>query len=323
MEARRHLLLGSGAALLAATGFAVNGPLSGVAYDRGISALGLVVWRGVFAGLLLGTILAIASTRGRSLRYRTLDRPSALLLVAAGATGALLNLTVFAAFERTTVALVLITFYTYPAMLAVTGVVLHGERLSAARIGSLVLAISGMALVVLSQLDPAEGIRLDLAGLGLAFVAAVCQVVYFTIGHAGFRHLPADQATLGVFLVSLPIYAVVALLGGSLAAAVSAPLGDPVLLAIGMLLGTLGAAIPSVLVLTAIRRIGGTRAGIILMFEPVVGVALAALVLGEAILPVQVLGGALVIAGGILLQAVPERDGGERIVTEDEPAPAL
>ena len=323
MEARRHLLLGSGAALLAATGFAVNGPLSGVAYDHGISTLGLVVWRGVFAGLLLGTILAIASARGRPLRFRTLDRRSAFLLVAAGATGALLNLTVFAAFERTTVALVLITFYTYPAMLAVTGVVLHGERLSVARVGSLVLAIAGMALVVLSQLDPAEGIRLDLVGLGLAFVAAVCQVVYFTIGHAGFRHLPADQATLGVFLVSIPIYAVVALPGGDLAATVSAPLGDPVLLAIGILMGTLGAAIPSVLVLTAIRRIGGTRAGITLMFEPVVGVALAAVVLGEAILPIQVLGGALVIAGGVLLQAVPERDGGERIVTEEEPAPAL
>lgn len=323
VTARSSLLLGSGAALLAAASFAVNGPLSGLAYARGMSTLGLVVWRGTFAALLLGSILALAAARGRPLRYRSLDRRSALLLVAAGATGAMLNLTVFAAFERTTVALVLITFYTYPAMLAVTGMLFHGERPSVARLGSLVLAIAGMALVMISQLDPAEGIRLDLAGLALAFVAAVCQVVYFTIGHAGFRSLPADQATLGVFLVSLPIYAVVALLGGSGVAAVGAPVGDPTLMVVAVLVGTVGAAIPSVLVLTSIRRIGGTRAGIILMFEPVVGVALAALVLGEAVLPVQVLGGALVIAGGVLLQAVPEREGGEVIVTEDEPAPAL
>jgi drug/metabolite transporter (DMT)-like permease len=323
VDARRSLLLGSGAALLAAIAFAMNGPLSGLAFDRGMSTLGLVIWRGTFAGLLLGAFIAVAVARGRGLGYRSLDRRSATLLVAAGATGAVLNLAVFAAFERTTVALVLIAFYTYPAILAATGILFRGERLSRARLGSLGLAIAGMALVLLAQLDPAEGIRLDLVGLGLALVGAVCQVVYFLIGHAGFRSLPADQATLGVFLVSLPIYAAASLAGGGLADALAPPAGDPSVLLIVALIGTLGAAVPSVLVLTAIRRIGGTQAGIILMFEPVAGVALAALLLGESIVPAQVIGGALVIAGGVLLQAVPEREGGEVIVTEDEPAPAL
>ena len=40
--------------------------------------------------------------------------------------------------------------------------------------------------------------------------------------------------------------------------------------------GLFAAAIPSILFLTGIRLIGGTRAGILMLFEPVVGVALAA-----------------------------------------------
>lgn len=323
MDDRRSLLAGSGLALLAATSFSVNGPFAGVASDHGMTTFGLVIWRGIVAAAFLAALLALWAGRGRPLHYRSMCRRSVGLLLAAGSAGALLNLTIFAAFERTTVALALITFYTYPAMLAVTGILVHGERPSAVRLASLVLAIAGMALVVLSQMDPAEGMRLDLVGLGLAFVAALCQVVYFTIGRSGFRDLPTDEATLGVFATALPIYVVTSGLAGELGPAISAPFADPTLLAIVLLLGTIGAAIPSALILTAIRRIGGTRTGIILMFEPVVSVAMAAVVLGQAILPVQVLGGALVLAGGVLLQAVPEPAGGEAIITADEPAPTV
>jgi drug/metabolite transporter (DMT)-like permease len=60
--------------------------------------------------------------------------------------------------------------------------------------------------------------------------------------------------------------------------------------------------VSSLLFLTAIRKIGGTRTGILMLLEPVVGVLLAALWLGEALLPVQVAGGVLVLAGALVLQ---------------------
>ena len=110
MNDRRSLLLGSGLALLAATSFSVNGPFSGLAFDRGMTTFGVVIWRGVFAGAFLGVVLGIAMVRGRPLRFRSMSRRSLILLVAAAPAGATLDLTVFAAFERMTVALVLITF---------------------------------------------------------------------------------------------------------------------------------------------------------------------------------------------------------------------
>jgi DME family drug/metabolite transporter len=320
---RRTLILGSGAAVLAATLYGVNAPLSVVAYGRDLSSIGVTLWRALFSVASLVVLLAAVRFRGRGLALHMLDRRSASLLVGAGLAGALLNLSIFASFDRITVALALITFYTYPALLALTGVLFHGERLTAPKAAVLALAIAGMALVVVGQLDPAAGLRIDPSGLALAFFAALCQVVYFTIGRSGFRHLPADEATLGVFAISIPVYVVAGLLTGGLAAAVSVPLGDPALLGICAVMGIVGAAIPSILLLTGIRTIGGVRTGILLLVEPVVGVALAAALLGQAIVPLQVLGGALVLAGGVLLQAVPEDAGGEAFVTGDEPAQTL
>jgi drug/metabolite transporter (DMT)-like permease len=320
---RRTLVLGSLAATGAAAMYGVNAPVSVLAYDLGMTSIGLAMWRAGFSVVSLVVLLALVRAGGRGLRLHTLDRRSAVLLAGAGLAGAFLNLCLFSSFGIITVALALITFYTYPAMVALTGVLFHGERLTAPKVVALVLAIAGMGLVVVGQVDPAEGIRIDLAGLALAFAAALCQVVYFTIGRSGFRDLPADEATLGVFAISIPVYVVVGLMAGGLAAAASAPVGDPQLLGLVAITGILGAAIPSILLLTAIRSIGGVRTGILLLLEPVVGVALAAVVLGQSIVPIQVLGGALVLAGGVLLQAVPERDGGTVLVTDDEPAPTL
>ena len=55
-------------------------------------------------------------------------------------------------------------------------------------------------------------------------------------------------------------------------------------------IGLFAAALPSVLFLTGIRWIGGVRTGILMLFEPVVGVALAAALLAEGLQPLQVAG---------------------------------
>jgi probable blue pigment (indigoidine) exporter len=66
--------------------------------------------------------------------------------------------------------------------------------------------------------------------------------------------------------------------------------------------GSLGAALPTVLYVLGIRRIGAPRAAILAMIEPLTGVTLAALLLGEGLQPIQALGGALILAAGALLQ---------------------
>ena len=50
-----------------------------------------------------------------------------------------------------------------------------------------------------------------------------------------------------------------------------------------------------------LKRIGPTSASTLSTFEPIVAVVLAAIVLGETISPIQVLGGALILAAVVVL----------------------
>ena len=99
----------------------------------------------------------------------------------------------------------------------------------------------------------------------------------------------------------------------------SLPFGRPELLAIVVVSGTLGAAVPSFLFLSAIRLIGGMRTGILMLFEPVVAVTLAAILLHEAIRPVQVLGALGVLGAAIVLRRSGPGESDDRTISDDEP----
>jgi drug/metabolite transporter (DMT)-like permease len=223
------------------------------------------------------------------------------LLLSAAVSGFTLNLFMFIAFDRITIALALLGFYTYPAMVAVVNVVLGRERLDRTRAVALGLAILGMIAVVASQLDPAGGIRVDAIGIGLALGAAVSQTVFVVISRDGYSDVPTEQAMAVVLSVTLVGASALAVVDGSPASLVY-PFAAPDVLPVLLFTGIFAAAIPSLGFLTGIRAIGGTRAGILMLFEPVVGVALAAWLLGEALVPVQLVGAAAILAAALLLQ---------------------
>jgi drug/metabolite transporter (DMT)-like permease len=179
-----------------------------------------------------------------------------------------------------------------------------------------------MVAVVASQLDPAAGIKFDAVGFGLALCAALSQAVFVLISRNGYRSVPAPQAMTVILGTTVVTGVVVAALTGA-GAALTFPLRDPSILPLLVVTGLFAAAIPSILFLTGIRLIGGTRAGILMLFEPVVGVVLAAILLGEGLRPIQVAGGLAILAAAVILQrsAAP---GGRAIaapaIEADEPA---
>jgi drug/metabolite transporter (DMT)-like permease len=158
-----------------------------------------------------------------------------------------------------------------------------------------------MIAVVASQLDPASGIRLDVFGIGLALGAAVAQTVFVVLARDGYPEVPTEQAMTTVLLVSGIGALLVAGVAGGLGA-LSFPIRSPGVLPLLVFTGIAAAAIPSFGFLTGIRLIGGTRAGILMLFEPVVGVALAAWLLAEPLVPVQALGAVAILGAAVLLQ---------------------
>src|SRR5207249_10788362 len=140
--------------------------------------------------------------------------------------------------------------------------------------------------------------------LGLA--AAAFQATFFLTSRR-YATVRADIA-IGVVLAGSAVIGGVLAVAGEGVPALLLPLGSPSLLALLVGIGLLAAALPSVLMLTGIRWIGGIRTGILMLFEPVVGVALAAAFLHEGLAPVQVAGGATILLAAFLVQRRPRSD---------------
>jgi drug/metabolite transporter (DMT)-like permease len=71
--------------------------------------------------------------------------------------------------------------------------------------------------------------------------------------------------------------------------------------------GVVSGAIAPVLVTKGIRRTTRVRAGILGLTEPIVGVTAAAILVGEVLAPIQLVGGAFVLAGALLSQRASDR----------------
>jgi DME family drug/metabolite transporter len=304
----RATLTGSLLALVAASLFATLGPLTRFAEDIGLGPVGFVAWRaGIGAVALIVPIAAAGGGAAAIASLRELDRRGRRTLALATIMGFALNIAMFVAFGLIPIALALMLFYTYPAMVAAVGVLTGHERLTGWRAAALGLASLGVLLVLVGGIDPSGGLEIDPAGVALALAAAASQTVFVTISRRGYRTVAAETATV-IILVGSAVGAVLVAVAAGLVAQLVEPLQGLQPWPIILVAGILGAGLPSFLFLTAIRRIGGIRTGILMLWEPVVGTVLAALLLGERLVPVQVAGGLLVLAAALILQLRSEPD---------------
>ena len=300
-------LFGSLALIVAASGFGMLGPVARLAYEAGFQPMAFVAWRAAFGLLAIVVIVAVvAARRGVAIvNPARLPLGDAAGLAAAAVAGLGVNIATFIAFDLTTVALVLLAFYTYPALVAVVAVVLGHEKLDGTSLVALGLALGGMVLVVAGGLGSSEavpgsaGLRFNPVGVLLGLTAALFQTTFVTVSRGRFSTLPSEQVMGWVLLLCAAACTVLALVLGN---RLDVPLRDGRALGLALLAGVAGAGIPSVLLLVGIRAIGGTRSGILMLLEPLVGVSLAALLLHEALLPIQAVGGAAILAAAILLQ---------------------
>lgn len=259
--------------------------------EQGIDPLVLVVIRAYLATLILFVGLTIIAPA------RLLVNGAGLRAAAVVGIGGLLtnNYLYFQAIHLTSVAMALLLQYQAPVLVALYGVVLKRQRISL-RLGlSLLLTVIGCALVVRIY-DPAA-IRLNLvgvlAGLGTAFSFAF----YILASRAALR-------TTGSW--TLVAY-------GYLAASLAwLPVVPPwQILSAGfsweswwgfLAVATVGTVIPFGLFISGLAHLPPASAGILAMLEPVVAAAAAYAILGEILLPLQIVGGGLVLAGVLLVE---------------------
>ena len=311
-------LLGALLIVVAASSFGVLGPIARYADEAGVSSLTLVTWRAAVGAIVVLVFLALRAAGGIRLwkPWRELPRRDLLLMSLSAPTNALLNLAMFIAFIRIGIALSLLIFYVYPALVALASVIWFGERLDRLRWAALAISMTGVVLVVAGAGDLGA---LDLLGIGLAAAAALAQMFYALAAHHGFRAVPGAQAAASTMGGAALIYLVIFALLGRLPE-IGQPLASLAALWPVMVAGVIGAGLATVCFIAGIRLLGAPRATILSTLEPVVGVGLAAILFGTVPAVLQLIGGALIITAGIVLQLRPSGEIAEHEAIAEVPA---
>jgi drug/metabolite transporter (DMT)-like permease len=299
---RSRQSVGAGIVVLAAICFGTLGPLTRFADAAGVESLTLVAWRAALGAGAMILLLGIRSASGRpAVSLRAIPRSDRWFVVAGALANAFLNLAMFIAFVRIEIGLALLVFYAYPAFVAVASVAWFGERLDALRWSALGLSMLGLAMT----LTGAGGIgEIDVLGIGLAFLAALTQAFYVLAARHGFERIPGVESAAVTMGGAALIYLVISLATGAFGD-LAQPLASTDALVPVVAAGLVGAAIPTLSWIIGIRLLGAPRAAILATLEPVVGVALAAWLLGEQPAAVQLVGGAFILVAAILLQLRP------------------
>ena len=296
--------LGALVVIVGATLFGSLGVAARIAYEAGVEPLAFVAWRGAFGAIgLIAVVLAFGGPRAAWASLMGASRPAKVALGLGVIAGAGVNLSIFFAFDLTTVALALLGFYTFPAMVAAASALLGHEPLGPTRLVALGLALAGMVAVVLGGVGATDPAKAGWVGILLGLAAAAFQTL-FVLSSRGYTAIRADAAIATILAGSAALGAAVtvAVAGPS---ALLLPLHEPRVLVLLAGVGLLAAALPSVLFLTGIRWIGGVRTGILMLIEPVVGVALAAALLNEGLQPLQIVGGTTILVAALIVQGAP------------------
>ena len=283
--------------LASAAAFGVMGVLGKLAYEEGATVGTLLATRFVLAAAVFWLFMVCAGRIGdlRGLSRRDLGFAVGLGAVVYGAQAGC----AFAALERLDASLFSLLLYTFPVLVTVAAVALGREPVRTRTAFALLLASSGLVLV----LAGAAAGSLDPLGTLLALGAAVIYSAYI-LGSEGVA------SRLGPLLLSTLLCAgaattltLVGLAAGDLAPARVSASGYLWLGALAVV-STVGAI---ALFFAGLRRVGPTAASILSTLEPVVTVALAFVTFGEALGPVQLAGGALVLSAVLAVRATSHK----------------
>ncbi|ARC56662.1 putative inner membrane transporter YicL [Frondihabitans sp. 762G35] len=285
-------------AVVAAFTFGTSGALVKPLLESGWSPAAAVTLRALVGGIVLMPI-ALLSLRGRwDALWRGRYRVAAMGLVGVAAT----QLAYFGALQRIPVGTAILLEYMAPILLVAVAWALSRRRPELVILAGSVVAVLGLVLVV----APARGATLDALGLLLGVAAMVGCAFYYVLAARPSDGLPPvalaafglvlGGAALGVTGAAgiLPFTTStrdVALLGAS------APWWLPILL-----VGIVSTAVAYTANITASELLGSRLASFAGLLEVIAATLYAWLLLGERLTVPQLLGGALILGGIVLVR---------------------
>lgn len=293
-----RMLTGLALAIISAATFGTSGSVAKGLLDSGWSPLAAVTWRVGVATLVL-LIPALLMMRGRWHLLRTGWVSMALFgLLAVAAC----QLTYFLAVERISVAVALLLEYLGIILVVGWLWLRHGQRPRPLTIIGAAVAMAGLAFV----LDLFGAVEVDLLGVFWGLCAAVGLAAYFVISADESTGLPPLVLATGGLAIGTAGLVAVGLAG---VLPMTTATGDvqlagaelPWWVAI-LALGVVAAAISYATGIAATRRLGSKLGSFVGLTEVMFSFVWAWVLLGQMPAVIQLLGGALILSGVVLVK---------------------
>lgn len=287
--AARRRLVGVVLIIISAVSFGALAIFARLAYAAGAAPTTVLLLRFTIAGAVMVGIMAFGRQpwpRGRIL----------LGLIAMGGLGYVgQSLSYFVALTLASASLVALLLYLYPAIVTILAAIFLHERLAPRTILALALALVGTYLTI-GTVGGGQPL-----GIAIGAAAAVIYAIYILVGSRITPRAGAIPSSTVIMLAAAAVYTAIVAIQGP--AWPTTNLGWAAVVAIAL--------IPTVVAIltffAALERLGPTDASTLSTLEPIVTVALATLVLGERLAPIQLAGGALILTAVVVLARKPVR----------------
>ncbi len=289
--ATKNIAIGLGFAVVGAIAFSGKAIIVKLAYRHGVDAVTLIMLRMLFA-LPIFALMAWWASRGKP----PLSRKDWLGVLGLGFSGYYLaSFLDFAGLQYVSASLERLILYLNPTLVMLLGAVLYGRRVNRRQMLAMAVSYGGVLLVFGHEIK-LEGPDVAL-GAALVFASAVSYAVYLVYSGELVQRLGSLRlvglATTVACLLCLLQYVLLRPIGTALAVA-------PEVVWLSVLNATACTAVPVLLVMMGIERIGSTLAAQTGMIGPMSTILMGVLILGEPF-TAWVAAGTVAVIAGILL----------------------
>jgi len=194
-----------------------------------------------------------------------------------------------------------LVLFLYPTMVVVLSAVMRGRPITRRAVVALLISYAGIAFVFVNDLQFGGDSRATLTGGALVFGSAFLYALYLIDAGAVIARLGSLRFIAWAMLVSC-----VFVLGHfALTRDVALLRVPPSIYALSLAMAVFSTVLPTWLIAEAIHRLGASTSSLIGSLGPVFTIGLGALILGEAVQGIQLVGAALVLVGVMLVTLQP------------------
>ena len=270
--------------------FGINGNISTLLFNDGVTPLTLISFRMLIGGICL--LLVMLFWQRKALKA---PRRHWAWIVTFGLVLAMSTFTYFLAISHLPLAVALVIIFTSATWIALGEALWHRRMPSSQVLVSLGFSLVGV--ILLTGIWHTSLNNLNILGLFYALLALVAYTAYLLCGRRVGRYLPSITSTgYGAIVASIFWFSI------QPPWTIPANTWSPYHLVLIILVGIVGMALPFALLLGGLRRVDAARVGIVAMLELPASGIIAYFLLGQRLDAGQILGCLFVLAGVAALQ---------------------